>query len=112
MFTIRTEQLDRLAQARLRDFELRMVNHAKKQYPEETAAIGDDAAVLELIQRTIAHGRTLGIVTERDVAALIGLSVLYGEKFEETAEDPDIAATLRDLEISPKSRLELVLGML
>jgi hypothetical protein len=46
------------------------------------------------------------------MAALIDLTVVYGERFEDTAGDPEIREILHDREISPKARIDLVLDLL
>jgi hypothetical protein len=112
MHQIRAQQVALLREARIREFQTRMVNHVFTQYPEEAAQLGSRDAVLALINRTVAHGQTLGFTTERDLAALIDLTVVYGERFEEAIGDPEILEILHDQEISASSRVELVLELL
>jgi hypothetical protein len=112
MFQIRSEQMAGLRQARLREFEARLVAHVNSQFPDEASVLETTGGVLALVRRTIAHGQSLGISTERDLAALINLTVVYGEKFEDTVADPDVREVLHDAEMAPRTRLDLILEML
>jgi hypothetical protein len=112
MLQIRAEQMERLREARIREFEMRIVDHVFSQYPDEAARLQSREAVLALIRRTVAHGQALEFSAERDLAALIDLTIVYGEKFEETLGDPEILDILRDKEISAAARIDLVLQLL
>jgi hypothetical protein len=96
----------------VRRFESAMARHVLSHYPSDAESLGRPEAVLAMIRRTIDYGRTLGFETERDLAALINLTAAYGEPFEEKVGDADIVDVLRDREIVPSSRIELVLQML
>ena len=109
MLRIRSEQLDAFRLAKIGEFETRMLRHVESNYKKEFAALGGAEPVLELIRRTIAHGQHLGFTAMRDIAALIDLTVVYGERFEDHTEDPAIRDILHDPEITPSSRIELVL---
>lgn len=112
MLQIRAKQLEVFRQTRMREFEKRMADHVIGQYPQESALLNGRAGVLALIRRTIAHGFSLGFSTERDLAALIDLTVVYGERFEDSVPDSEIREVLHDREISPSSRVELVLELM
>jgi hypothetical protein len=88
------------------------VDHVLAQYPEEAANLQTPEAVLALIRRTISHGQSLGFSKERDLAALVDLTVVYGERFEDTLGEPEILDILQDREISPRTRIELVLELM
>ena len=111
MLQIRAQQMAHMRDARIREFQMRMVQHFVTQYPE-AAALQSREAILALIERTIAHGQAIGFSTERDLAALINLTVVYGERFEETIGDPEIREILHDRDISAKARIDLVLDLM
>jgi hypothetical protein len=112
MLQIRAQQMAHMRDARIREFQMRMLKHVVTQYPEEAAALQSREAILALIERTIAHGQAIGFSTERDLAALINLTVVYGERFEETIDDPEIREILHDRDISAKARIDLVLDLM
>lgn len=112
MLTIRPEQMAVFRDDGIRRFEDTMLRHVAAHYPDEADALGGPDAILDMIRRTITYGRTLGFTIERDFAALIDLTVAYGEPFDQRIGDPDISEVLHDQEISPRTRVELIVEML
>jgi len=112
MLLIRPDQLQAFRTSRIGIFEDAMVQHVCSYYPEESAAMGDQQQVRALLRRTIEHGRSFGFTTEKDLAALINLTVVYGERFEDLLPDADVKEILQDADLSPATRIKLILDLL
>jgi len=81
MLIIRQAQMDALGQARMLEFEDRVLARMQKQYPVDYSALGDDGA-LDLARFTIRSGVKHGIRDEKSLQGLLRLYVEFGREFE------------------------------
>jgi hypothetical protein len=78
MLTIRTTQKEILAAA---SFERRLIEHAKKFFPAESARLGADGALVfirQMVQKACSRGLTRG----PDVSSYVDLAFTFGRDFE------------------------------
>jgi len=95
MLTIRTEQLNALREASVRDFERRMVVHLRKFFPEQCDSLGEDGAKLA-VRHGIERAAAYNIRIERQVCKYIDVMFSFGRDFDTDAKLPWASLILTD----------------
>ena len=78
MLTIRTAQKEILATA---SFERRLVEHAQRFFPKESATLGKEGT-LAFIRQMVQKARGLGLSRGPDISSYIDLAFTFGRDFE------------------------------
>jgi len=107
MLTFTAEQMKAMRDETRRVFELRMLEHLRRAFPDRTAGAAD-ARILEFIRYGIRRARRYGLVGQRDVRRYLGYMLIYGTHFD---ADPEIAwagEILRRKGLGPSRRLDLI----
>jgi hypothetical protein len=87
MLTIRAEQFEALAAARLARFQDQMVKYLEAAFPEQFPASPSDGPpgpAREFVRKGLHKALAYEITIERDVSDFIRLMVFFGPEFEES----------------------------
>lgn len=102
------QQLDALAQAREADFEDRLAEFLRSEFPSEFGRL-ENAAVRDACVRLVRDVAALGILEPIPTAQLACLAVLTRGAF---LSQPDIRAYLADGTLAESERVQLLLDEL
>jgi hypothetical protein len=94
MFAIRKEQMAVLNKVEARTVGDRRVEHIRKTYPKEFAALGEDK-IREVIQFAAQRVTKYGFKGDPDVLKLTEVMVLFGRDFDANPQLPWVAQILR-----------------
>lgn len=112
MLTIRSEQFPVLAGDQIRRFRDDLRRHLMRWFRGECEAIGE-GGVAELIDRSVANARRLGLRSERALTLYASLAILHGPELGYTDETRWMRDYLEDPEVSePEERLGRLYGRL
>lgn len=113
MLTIRHEVLAAFAVQAEADFVEKMVRLLRHCFPDATAALdaqGADA-LAEHVRGELSNARSYGLATERDIAAYINLSMVYGAGYARQAPYGWMRALLQDPDVPhPSARMRRLLA--
>jgi hypothetical protein len=98
--------MEALAQSQTERFELKIVSRLRQFFPD--CRNMNEAEGRELVRYGIERAAVYDIVSERDVAKYIGLLVVWGRDFEQSASDPWVISTLADITLDPSYRVALL----
>lgn len=105
---IRHKQVEALALASRETFEDNVMNHLRRVWPEETAALGD-GALRTRVRHGIAEGGRYEIETEFDVARLLDLMFVFDLYFDGGGAPPWAARTLSDPLLDGRQRVDALM---
>src|SRR4051812_41551342 len=81
LITLRKAQLERLADLALRDYQERMVDWVRREFPDDFARLGEDGLrswVVSARDRSAAYG----MITSVEVTGFLSLMLVMGEDFD------------------------------
>jgi hypothetical protein len=93
MLIIRDAQLTALAEARRKNFVLRVMALIEKHWTEQAGGMGE-AALRDLVERGIAKANSYNIDDESDVARFINVQMALGQDFDSGSKYPWAAIIL------------------
>jgi hypothetical protein len=102
MLTIRNEQMAVCSKAMIDDFEVRMMAHLRKHFPEPYSSLGDSTA-REMIRYGMQQAALYEIRGERDLCKYIDLTMVLGKDFDQQL--PWVSKVLNDRGSSPDIRI-------
>ena len=105
MLIIRDEQMEALRLAAMKSFEQRMVRHLNEHFPEECRRAGAER-IRGAISQGVYRAGQYGIVSERDVARYIDLSVVLGLDFDSGKRYPWAKEILARKDNGPPQKLQ------
>jgi hypothetical protein len=106
MLTIRKEQLAVFGPLGKNAFEVRMIAHLKKVFPDKSEVLGEPK-LRETIQYGTQRAAAYRITSERDVCKYIDLMLLYGRDFDKDSNHPWAQSVLQNQAIrNPTSKIE------
>lgn len=108
MLTVRQDQLVHLGKHERAQFKVAMSKVLTDRFPDETARMSVDALIV-LVDRGIDLASTYKILLEADVARFLELIVGLGEDFDVQSDFRWIGEILKQTEIEPAARLDMVL---
>ena len=115
MLVIRTAQTKAFEDASYRDFIHRMTKHLLETFPDESTQLSQEAgpaAIPSFIEETIQLGRRWGLTSERAVAGLLNLTMVYGRNFELGPEMDWTIDILEDAEMDGQAKIDLIFRLL
>jgi hypothetical protein len=104
MLVIREEQLQMLSEARRREFELRMVEHLRRVYPEWTQPQSTDR-LRAFVQHGMQSANRYGFKVELDIARYLHVMHSLGEDFDRSPEHAWAHALLTS-ELPPSRKMD------
>jgi hypothetical protein len=104
---IREAQMAALGEAAAERFALVAAKHLKQVLPEECAEMGD-TAVRDSIDLAIRKAESYGIHEQLDILVYLNLMYVLGFDFDTDPELPWAGELLRDKELDPGSKVELL----
>jgi len=104
---IRTQQMEALRTARLREFESRVVRHVKQYFPKECAALGEQGTVSRVRSAT-ARAFNRGLTAQPYVTRFVTLAFALGGDFDQSDKYLWISEIFNDGRYSPEVQLDLV----
>jgi hypothetical protein len=96
---IRMEQMETLSDYTFRKFVDRMVAHLKKEFPEQTENMGEDA-LRDLINKSMERAETYGVTDDIDIERYLECALLYGRDFDANPQTLWAGEILRDNDLS------------
>lgn len=113
MLTIRANQLAVFAEQAEDDFIARMIRLLRHCFADAAASL--DARGAEAlaghVRRELLDARSFGLVSERDIASYINLSMVYGAGYVRQAPNGWMQAMLQDPEVpNPSARIHRLLA--
>lgn len=107
MLTIRDPQLRAIARAHERRFLRRAEKHLWTTLPDECAELGAER-VREIVETALVRARGYGLERDYDILRFLNLMMLFGADFDDDDAYPWAREILRDEELEPLTRLELI----
>jgi hypothetical protein len=107
MLRIRQEQMHAFARNAREMFVRRSVDHIRSLLPDEYARLGEER-VRDSVEHAIARCRQYGITEGYDVLRYVNLMYTLGHHFDDDGQYAWAADLLKDRQISPRIRLDLL----
>jgi hypothetical protein len=87
MLVIRKQQLDAIATADVARFEIKMVKHLQKVFPEWSEALGPEK-LADFVRHGINRAHSYGFRVELDLARYLHVIQALGRDFDESPDYP------------------------
>lgn len=105
MLEIRSEQLQVLRSPCEDHFVQRLVQHLQRAWPQRCEALAA-SFIRESARVGIERAQSYGFITERHIAQYVDLMYALDWDFDTDSNRPWAASILRDLTLSPQSKME------
>lgn len=107
MLKIRQDQIQALEEAGRRNFEVRLMQHLRENFPLHCAALGE-AGVLQIIRDGAARAQHYKLTTEDHIRLYTELMFLLGSGFDADVQLTWAGETLRDESLDEAARAALL----
>lgn len=81
MFRIRASQFHKPTEERVRQYDLRVLEHLKKHFPRRCESLGDEAT-MTIIKNGRVRASQFRIISQRDVCRYISLAIAISPDFD------------------------------
>lgn len=108
VLTIRREQMAVFRGQQEQAMEDRLAGHFLRHYPRESRQAGGREAMLGVVRRGIARGRTHGFAGERDLGLFTGVTIMLGAGFDLDPQLGWASELLADRSVGPADRIDYV----
>ena len=108
LIALRKEQLDRLSEIALRDFQDRMVPWVRREFPDDFDRLGEEG-VRFWVRSARDRALSYGMQTSVEVTGFLSLMLVLGEDFDTRYGNEWIAPILRSTGIPGGEKFRMIL---